>query len=174
MFANVPINDGQLVSFFRAMSIIIVVLAFPPAAFLVLTLVRLLGFMVMCVVRELFYRAARSASPDAEQRIRQRLERINSLLQRAPELKIGNFVVEGISIGIASRFRLGLSVPVLGGVGGLGGFNGIFIEFLQFFSATDAKDFHWSDIWRIYATLGSEKPTIEEKQKENTEKDKTR
>ena len=173
MFANAPIDDGHLVWFFRSMSIIIVVLAIPPAAFLVLTLVRLLFFIVMCVSRELFYRAARSASPDADKRIRHRLEKINELFQRVPELKIGNFVVEGISIGITSSFRSGYSVPVLGGIGGLGGLNGIFIEFLQFFSAADAKDFHWSDIWRIYATLASEKTTIEKKHKEKIKHDKT-
>ena len=155
------------------MSIIIVVLAVPPAAFLVLTLVRLLVFILMCVSRELFYRAARSASPDADKRIRDRLEKINDLFQRVPELKIGNFVVEGISIGITSSFRSGYSVPVLGGIGGLGGLNGIFIDFLQFFSAADAKDFHWSDIWRIYATLASEKTTVEKKHKEKIKKDKT-
>ncbi|KAI0384819.1 hypothetical protein F5Y04DRAFT_221738 [Hypomontagnella monticulosa] len=134
MFSKQQLS-GSIVGFFKAVSILIAIIVFPPFTLLFQLTALLLQRMLMALYRDMLHYVL----PEAPERLRQSLDRVNSILNKN-QIRFPMFDSFSTSVkpAIMPQFR------------------GIF-DFVEFISKPGEETFRFSDMLKLMVSLGSGK-----------------
>ncbi|KAI2632507.1 hypothetical protein GGS26DRAFT_79607 [Hypomontagnella submonticulosa] len=141
MFSKQQLS-GSIVGFFKAVSVLIAIVIFPPFTLLFQLTSLLLQHILIALYRDILHYII----PEAPERLRQSLDRVNSILNKK-RIRFG---------GLTERFSMFDSFspsfnPIM-----MPQFRGIF-DYVEFISKPGEETFRFSDILKLMVSLGSGK-----------------